>query len=187
MSITPFEIREVDLRRAWLRGYRRGSVDELLEEIADSFYEVSRERSQLADRLGELETEVARHRELEALLRSTLVSAERAAQDMKDQARRESDLIVQEAHAEARRITRESAAERRRLEDDVTVIRAQLRAAFEMLGEWPCDCVDEERGRSPGDRADGNRRGIERRRSQLDPLRRRRGPLVGVGTQCAPA
>ena len=137
MSITPFEIREVDLRRAWLRGYRRGSVDELLEEIADSFYEVSRERSQLADRLGELETEVARHRELEALLRSTLVSAERATQDMKDQARRESDLIVQEAHAEARRITRESAAELRRLEDDVTVIRAQLRAAFEMLGEWP--------------------------------------------------
>ena len=118
MPLTPVEIRHIDLRRAWLRGYRRPGVDELLTEIADSFEEVWRERADLSDRLEELEAEAAKHRELEALLRSTLVSAERAAQDMKEQARRESDLIVQEAHAESRRVTRESAAEKRRLEDD---------------------------------------------------------------------
>jgi cell division initiation protein len=137
MSITPTEMRNVVLQRVWLRGYRRGGVDQLLEEIADSLGEVSRERDRLSARLEELEDEVAKHRELETLLRATLVSAERAAQDQKEQARRESDLIVQEAHADARRITRESAAERRRLEEDVTTIRAQLKAAFEMLGEWP--------------------------------------------------
>lgn len=135
MPLTPVEIRHVELRRAWLRGYRRKPIDELLEEIADSFEEVWRERADLSDRLEDLETEAAKHRELEALLRSTLVSAERAAQDMKEQARRESDLIVQEAHAESRRVTREAAAEKRRLEDDVVKIRAQLRGAFELLGE----------------------------------------------------
>jgi cell division initiation protein len=112
-------------------------MDQLLEEIVDSFEQVWRERADLSDRLEELEGEAAKHRELEALLRSTLVSAERAAQDMKEQARRESDLIVQEAHAESRRVTRESAAEKRRLEEDIVKIRAQLRAAFESLGEWP--------------------------------------------------
>jgi cell division initiation protein len=135
MPLTPVEIRHIQLRRAWLRGYRRGPVDDVLEEIADSFEEVWRERADLADRLEELEAEAAKHRELEALLRSTLVSAERAAQDMKEQARRESDLIVQEAHAESRRVTREAAAERRRLEEDVIKIRAQLRAAFDSLEE----------------------------------------------------
>ena len=113
MPLTPVEIRHVELRRAWLRGYRRKPVENLLEEIADSFEEVWRERADLSDRLEELEAEAAKHRELEALLRSTLVSAERAAQDVKEQARRESDLIVQEAHAESRRVTRESAAEKR--------------------------------------------------------------------------
>ena len=58
---------------------------------------------------------------------------------MKEQARRESDLIVQEAHAESRRVSREAAAEKRRLEDDIVKIRSQLRAAFESLGEWPGD------------------------------------------------
>lgn len=138
MPLTPVEIRHIEMRRTWLRGYRRKPVDDLLEEIANSFEEVWRERADLSDRLEELETETAKHRELEALLRSTLVSAERAAQDMKEQARRESDLIVQEAHAEARRVARESVAEKRRLEEDIVRIRAQLRAAFESLGEeWP--------------------------------------------------
>ncbi len=135
MPLTPVEIRHIDLRRAWLRGYRRPGVDALLTEIADSFEEVWRERAELSDRLEELESEASKHRELEALLRSTLVSAERAAQDMKEQARRESDLIVQEAHAESRRVVRESSAEKRRLEDDIVRIRAQLRAAFESLGD----------------------------------------------------
>jgi len=137
MPLTPVEIRHIDLRRAWLRGYRKPGVDELLTEIADSFEDVWRERADLSDRLEELDAEAAKHRELEALLRSTLVSAERAGQDMKEQARRESDLIVQEAHAESRRVTREAAAEKRRLEEDMVKIRAQLRAALESLGEWP--------------------------------------------------
>jgi cell division initiation protein len=135
MPLTPVEIRHVDLRRAWFRGYRRRPVEQLLEEIADSFEGVWRERADLSDRLEELEADAAKHRELEALLRSTLVSAERAAQDMKEQARRESDLIVQEAHAESRRVTRETAAEKRRLEEDIVKIRAQLRAAFDSLGD----------------------------------------------------
>ena len=135
MPLTPVEIRHVDMKRAWLRGYRRGPVDELLDDIAASFEEVWRERADLSDRLEELEGEAVKHRELEALLRSTLVSAERAAQDMKEQARRESDLIVQEAHAESRRVTREAAAEKRRLQEDIVKIRAQLRAAIDSLDE----------------------------------------------------
>lgn len=133
MSLTPVEIRHVEMRRTLLGGYRRQGVDELLNEIADSFEEVWRERADLGERAQSLETEVEKNRELEALLRSTLVSAERATRDMKEQARRESDLIVQEAHAESRRVTRETLAEKRRLEDALRSIRAQLRTALESL------------------------------------------------------
>jgi cell division initiation protein len=133
MPLTPVEIRHLELHRTWLRGYRKNGVDRLLSEIADSFEEVWRERADLADRLDELELEATKHRELEALLRSTLVSAERAAHDMKEQARRESDLIVQEAQAEGRRVTREMAAEKQRLEMEVRKIRALLRTALETL------------------------------------------------------
>jgi len=135
MPLTPVEIRHVELRRTWFRGYRRGIVERLLTDIADSFEDVWRERADLADRIEELEAEASKHKELEELLRATLVSAERAAQDTRDQARRESDLIVQEAHAEGRRVTRSTSSEKQRLETDIRKIRAQLRSALEALDE----------------------------------------------------
>jgi cell division initiation protein len=144
MALTPVEIRHVELRRTWFRGYRRGIVERLLTDIADSFEEVWRERADLADRLEELESEASKHRELESLLRSTLVSAERAAQEVKEQARRESDLIVQEARAEGRRVTRAASSEKDRLEDEIRRIRAQLRSALEAIETTPSEPEQEE-------------------------------------------
>jgi cell division initiation protein len=148
MSLTPVEIRHVQLRRTWLRGYRRGTVEQLLSDIADSFEEVWRERADLADRAEELEAEAMKQKELEALLRTTLVSAERAAQEMKEQARRESDLIVQEAHAESRRVSRTSVAEKERLEVEIRKIRAQLRGALEAVLE-PAEGGEEAAAKKP--------------------------------------
>jgi cell division initiation protein len=133
MALTPVEIRHVELRRTWFRGYRRGIVERLLSDTADSFEDVWRERADLADQLEELESEASKHRELESLLRATLVSAERAAQDVREQARRESDLIVQEARAEGRRVTRAASAEKDRLEEEIRRIRGLLRTALEAI------------------------------------------------------
>jgi cell division initiation protein len=142
MPLTPVEIRHVELRRAFFRGYRRADIDVLIDDIATSFEEVWRERADLSDRIDEMEADAAKHKELESLLRSTLVSAERAAQDMKEQARRESDLIVQEAHAEGRRVSREASAEKRRLEEEIRKIRGQLHSALEALGDAPAEPVE---------------------------------------------
>ena len=76
-----------------------------------------------------------RFRELEALLRTTLVSAERAAAEVKEQARREADLILSEAHAEARKVQRDAIAENERLIAESRRLRAQLRAALETIDD----------------------------------------------------
>ena len=129
MSLTPVEIRHIRLGRGLL-GYRRGPADRLLEEIASSFEEVWRDRADLADTVEQLESDLERFRELEALLRTTLVSAERTAAELKTQAMREAELIVEEARAEARLIVRQAAADNERLEADSARIRALLRAAL---------------------------------------------------------
>ena len=133
MGKTPHEIRTVELPRSALGGYRRQEVDQVLDDAADSLAAVTRERDELIARVEALETEAAARADLETMLRSTLVAAERASQETKEQARRESDLIVQEAYAEARRITREANAEKRRLEEDMTEIRVRLNAALDTL------------------------------------------------------
>src|SRR5438128_2693125 len=106
-----------------------------MDEIVASFEDVWRERADLADKVEQLEADLVRYRELEALLRTTLVSAERASADVKDQARREAELILGEAHAEARKIQRDSIAEHERLITESRRLRAQLRAALETIDE----------------------------------------------------
>jgi cell division initiation protein len=132
--MSPAEIRHVPIGRG-LWGYRRGAVERLLDEVADSFEGVWRERADFADRIEHLEDELQRHRELETLLRKTLVSAEAAAQEQREGARRDAVRIVEEAHAEARRITFAATAERERLETDVRRLRELLRSALASVEE----------------------------------------------------
>jgi cell division initiation protein len=134
MGLTPVEIRHVPIGRGFW-GYRRGAVERLLDEVADSFEEVWRERADFADRIEHLEAELERHRELETLLRKTLVSAEAAAQEQREAARRDADVIVAEAHAEARRITFAATAERERLQADIRRLQELLRSALTTLDE----------------------------------------------------
>ena len=132
MTITPVELHHIRLKRGLL-GYRRGPVDELILEIAHSFEEVWRQRADYADKIEQLEGELSRHRDLESLLRTTLVSAEKSAHELKDQAKREAELVVGEAHAEAREVTRAAAAERERLLADARKVRALLEAALDAV------------------------------------------------------
>ena len=143
MPLTPVEVRHVRFSRRPL-GYRRASVDDALLDVADSFEDVWRSRADLADRVEALEGELVRHKELEALLRTTLVSAERAAAELKEQAKREAGRVIEEAHAEARAVLREAAAERERLERESRRIRSLLRSALDAVEVTDGDDEDED-------------------------------------------
>ncbi len=133
MALTPVDIRHIRLRKA-LFGYQAKQTDDLLADIVNSFEDVWRDRADLADKIEQLGTELVRYRELEQLLRTTLISAERASQQMTDQTRRETESVLGEARAEAREILREAMAERERLNAEINRIRAQLVAVLGTLG-----------------------------------------------------
>ena len=134
MTLTPAEIRHVRLGRGPF-GYRRSHTDRLLEEIVDSFEEVWRERAELQDVNERLESDIERYRDLETLLRKTLVTAERSAEELREQARREADVVLAEARTEARKITQQALAERDHLRAEASRIRALLRSALEVSDE----------------------------------------------------
>ena len=132
MALTPVEVRHVRFSRRLL-GYRRASVEQVLLDVADSFEDVWRSRADLADRVEQLEGELVRYKELETLLRTTLVSAERSASDLREQAKREADLVVEEAHSEARAVLRSATDERERLAREARRIRSLLRSALDAV------------------------------------------------------
>ena len=143
MAYSPVELRHVRFKRG-LVGYRTAAVDQAMDELAESFETVWRERAEYADRIEHLDAELARHRDLETLLRSTLTSAEQAAHELKDHARREAQLVLEEAHAEARRVTHEAIAERERLRAETHRIKALLASALDAVDDAEPEGDEEE-------------------------------------------
>jgi cell division initiation protein len=137
MTLTPVEIRHLKPGKTLVGGYSRAGIDALLDEIAASFEDVWRERADLADKVEQLEADLVRHRELEGLLRTTLVSAEKAAVTLKEQARKEGDLILEEARNEARAITRNARADHDRLLTEIRRLRSLLQSALALVDEEP--------------------------------------------------
>jgi cell division initiation protein len=135
MTLTPVELRHVKPSRALVGGYDRDAVDRLLDEFVTSFEDVWRDRADYADKIEQLEGDLVRYREIEGLLRTTLVSAEKAAVTLKEQARKEAELIVEEARAEARAITRHARADHDRLLGEVRRMRSLLRSALALVDD----------------------------------------------------
>jgi cell division initiation protein len=135
MTLTPVEIRHLKPSKTLIGGYDRDTIDRLLDEIVASFEDVWRDRADLADKVDELENDLVRYREIEGLLRTTLVSAEKAAVTLKEQARKEAELIVEEARSEARSITRHARADHDRLLGEVRRMRSLLRSALALVDD----------------------------------------------------
>ena|SRR5436190_13304267 len=137
MALTPVEIRHLRPPKALVGGYRREPTDRLFEEIVGSFEDVWRERADLADKVEHLEAELARFRELESVLRATLVSAEKAGEQLREQARREAELVLSEAQAAARELQRRAVSDNERLVTATRRLRAQLSEAAAIFDESP--------------------------------------------------
>jgi cell division initiation protein len=138
--MSPAEIRHLRMRRR-LFGYRTRDVDGAVDRIADAFTEVWRQRDELEDRNHELARELGHHQEAEALLRKTLVTAERSADVMRADARRDAERIVREAEQRSREIVGEAHHERERirleimrLEEREREFRARLKALIGATG-----------------------------------------------------
>lgn len=143
MPYTPVELRHVKIGRA-LFGYKRPETERLLDEIADSFEDVWRDRGELADKVEDMEKQLEEYKQREHLLTQTLVAAERAAAEARDAARREAELIVAEAHQEARSVVRGAQGEHERLAIEARRITTLMRSALGLLEEgvahaesWP--------------------------------------------------
>ena len=122
MTISPAELHHLRFPRRPL-GVSRRRVAAELERIAVSYEEVWRERADLRDRIDEQDAEIRRYRELDEMLRKTLITAERSVDAMREAARREADAIVRDAEARARSIIGEAHQERERVRRDTLRIR----------------------------------------------------------------
>jgi len=146
MEVTPEAVREGKFREA-LRGYNRDDVDEFLERVASGIAVLQERLRQATDRATRAEAQAAEAGELDESLRRTLVLAQRTADLVVEEARREAAQLIEDAQARHEALTAEISEERERLRDDtqkairdeVSLLlesRERLAADIDALGQY---------------------------------------------------
>jgi cell division initiation protein len=96
VSVTPIDMRQARFGSA-MRGFDKTEVTAFLEEAASDYEQALRENDRLRQQIVALEASLSQYRELEGGLKSTLVSAQKVADDMRHNAQQEAIRLVSEA------------------------------------------------------------------------------------------
>ncbi len=123
MKLTPLDIRHKDFKRG-MRGYADVEVDEFLDEVADEYERLFKENIDLNERLESLQEKIAGYKRIEETLQKTLISAQASAEELKQNATKEAQLILRDAELKARQMVNETYTEKQAIEQSMAKLRA---------------------------------------------------------------
>jgi cell division initiation protein len=107
MDVTPHDLRNAELREAF-RGYRPEEVEELLERAAVTLERMHERNRQLQEKIAALESEGSTAKEMESVLRQTLLLAQRTADETVTAAHDKARHLVEEAEDRSLTLTSEA-------------------------------------------------------------------------------
>ena len=100
MKVTPLDLRQHKFRSI-VRGFDRAEVLAFLKEAADDYEYALRKNDQLREALTRSEEVLSEHKEREANLRNTLLTAQKLTDDVRQNAKQDAKVIVREAQSRA--------------------------------------------------------------------------------------
>ncbi len=143
MRITPIDIRKQEFRKS-MRGYDQDEVDTFLSMIADEMEELIGSSQHARGEVSSLNERLAEYRQMEETMRETLITVQKAADEKREIARKEAEMIlkeaemragswIEEAHRSIRDIKKELAKLRGMRDSYVTRLRMLVQAQMDML------------------------------------------------------
>lgn len=126
MALTPLDLKKQEFDRVF-RGYDPMAVDAFLELAAEEMGNLVARVHALEERLTSAAQAVEDYRQMEQTLKETMLSAQRLADDARESAERDAELVHREARLEAERIVAEAERRRAALEQRIADLEARER------------------------------------------------------------
>jgi cell division initiation protein len=123
MKISPMDIQRQTFAGR-LRGYDREEVRTYLNLVAEEVAVLQRERDRLDQEVQSLTSLLDEHRQREAILKNTLLTAQRVSEEIRDNARKQAEGVVKEAETQADRLLELAQARAHEVERAILDLRA---------------------------------------------------------------
>ena len=113
MKVTALDLRQQKFQTV-MRGYDRGEVNAFLAEAADDYENALRDNERLRQELARAEAVLNEHRGQDKNLSNTLMTAQKLADEIRENANQEANRVIRDAEGRADLLLQKSQA---RLED----------------------------------------------------------------------
>jgi cell division initiation protein len=134
MRITPIDIQQQQFHKA-LRGFDRREVASFLDLVSQQMGELIRQNDELQIEIRRLKEELDEHRNREETLREAMLTAQRAIDEIRENAKKEAQLVVTDAELRAEKILHNAHGRVTKLIDEINELKRQrVRALEEMRG-----------------------------------------------------
>lgn len=131
-NLTPLEIQKQIFSRA-IKGYSPDEVRAYLHLVAEEIERLVRENDRLSRDVAVLREDLEDHSNRERILKDTLLSAQKVAEDLTTNARKEAELIVKDAELLAERLIAQAMQRVGDLEKAIGDLKIERRAARNKL------------------------------------------------------
>jgi cell division initiation protein len=133
VRITPMDIRQQQFTVKMFRGFDVQEVDTFLEDVAQDYEALLKENTLLKEQLQVLEERTRGMEDREKALQETLVTTQRLADEMKENARREAAILMREAELKSDRALESARIEEARIRNEIFTLKRERRRLAESL------------------------------------------------------
>jgi cell division initiation protein len=133
MRITPIDIRQQQFTLKLFRGFDVQEVDTFLEDVANDYEQLVKENTLLKEQLAALQERERGVADREKMLQDTLVTSQRMAEEIKENGRREAQLMVREAELQTDKLLEETRAEEAKIRTQILSLKRARRQLAEGL------------------------------------------------------
>jgi cell division initiation protein len=133
MRLSPVDIRQQQFTMKMFRGFDPQEVDTFLDDVAEDFESLLRENAALKEQLGSYAERSRGLSETEKTLKDTLVTTQRLAEEMKESAKRDAQLLLREATLNGEKLVDEARSEEAKLRVEVQALKRLRRQLIEEL------------------------------------------------------
>ena len=131
MRITPMDIRQQQFTVKMFRGFDVQEVNTFLEDVAQDYEAQVKENTLLKEQLQALEERTRGIEDREKVLQETLVTTQRVADEMRENARREAAIVVREAELRGERAVETARIEEGRIRTEILALKRERRRLAE--------------------------------------------------------
>ena len=145
MKLTPMDINNKEFKRG-LRGYNAEEVDEFLDEVIENYEELFKENAKMKERLSAANDKIAQNEKIESTIQNTLVLAQQAADQAKENAQREAEMTLKNANDAAKKIMDKAQSDVLVVNDEYESIKQEFikfRAKFRNFMNTQLETFDE--------------------------------------------